>query len=890
MMKGKIKYFVIIFISIFAINITNVKAAIGGVVLGEDGVESTTNCDIKYTGTDANGDHVENQCHKDYDIEIDYNGQSYKGYCGDLNKTLDGKWEKTQYTCENADAIVAGILGASGYTDSEKTAALRDYTTGIGNNNSNANKLLEEAQNGGSISVTKSGENGNVVTYTVTTTMQASDITFTCGAGCSSIQYSGSTLTVTVAQGACSYSFTVSYPGTSNGAVNSGGQAMRCYSEDNQDIYILHINDSSSGATGGNTGGNVQGGKVTQSFSGKLENTGSAYYKEYCDEEDDKPNKCTEKTTFDIPSFCDDPSDKQIKITAPKDVQYCILNGKDEAGNTYKMAGQEVDNNPYCAVYCKEDYKMTMPGAQYTESGRYFSLHNTLVEAKRTCYATNPKGDSDNPQIDIDRFMQEIVDLQQKLIKAKSEYEAAKALANGRNKTKTIICNGKQESEFYRQESYTSYTTTDCDNSKFGGKGVCKITNGTDTATSPSWGTSQCSSHEEPKWEENMKAKEDEMKNLVTQIETKITHMENCYKWVNTLCLDTKVDFDYKEQYNTDINYTLVSGGGQFTSEDAKYHNQEKLPNKEYDVNMGAQLENVNYVYCDKDECNTTNTRTKAEKISTFNTHLYYRKIEVEGSAEYANVQSFQTNYPHGTIDTVSDPSSLKYNYSYLGAVFPVALNTKTGVYKWTLNFSNLGQYNDFVGCRNGRLDTVANALGKSVGAGIEYVCVYVVDCDDCDYECVGEGCYIPDQKCPECDVFCTNCIFDGDGDAFFYQVIGDDTNPNDRQKGANWTNEKGQTTLNEIESNGQNVYINAQYTYRMGPDDQKRIRDYNKQTGTYVAEDLNYHDVGSIKNAYGTSTFLDSGEKNGFFKQIKRNGSWTQWASIGDNVGPAWK
>lgn len=881
MMKGKIKIFIVIIISVFSINLTNVNAKdIGGVT--DNGSE---NCDIKYTGIDANGNYVENQCHKDYDIEIDYNGQSYKGYCGDLNKTLDGKWEGTQYTCENADAIVAGILGASGYTDSEKTAALRDYTTGIGNNNSNANKLLEEAQNGGSLSITKSGENGNVVTYTVTTTVKASDITFTCGSGCSSIQYSGSTLTVTVAQGSCSYSFTASYPGTANGAVNSSGQAMRCYSEDNQDIYILHINDSSSGGAGGGNNSTSQGGKVSQSFSGKLENTGSAYYKEYCDEEDDKPNKCTEKTTFDIPSFCDDPSDKQIKITAPKDVQYCILNGKDEAGNTYKMAGQGVDNNPYCAVYCKEDYKMTMPGAQYTESGRYFKLHNTKVEAKRTCYATNSRGDSDHPGIDIKKYMEDVVNKQKELLKAKSEYEEAKELAAASTQGRQVSCgNGTVATELFRNTHYNEYVATNC---RENDTGVCDHRTQS-TQTSRSWGG--CGDTQEPKWDEIVAQKEAAMKAKTTELTKILEDMEKCYNWVNTLCLDTKVDFDYNEQYNTDINYTLVSGGGQFTSEDAKYHNSENLPNREYDVNISGQLEKVNYVYCDKNDCNYTNEKSKAEDISTLHNKYYYRKIEVEGSAEYANVQSFQTNYPHGTIDTVSDPSSLKYNYSYLGAVFPVALNTKTGVYKWTLNFSNLGQYNDFVGCRNGRLDTVANALGKSVGAGIEYVCVYVVDCDDCDYECVGEGCYIPDQKCPECDVFCTNCIFDGDGDAFFYQVIGDDTNPNDRQKGANWTNEKGQTTLNEIESNGQNVYINAQYTYRMGPDDQKRIRDYNKQTGTYVAEDLNYHDVGSIKNAYGTSTFLDSGEKNGFFKQIKRNGSWTQWASIGDNVGPAWK
>ncbi len=189
----------------------------------------------------------------------------------------------------------------------------------------------------------------------------------------------------------------------------------------------------------------------------------------------------------------------------------------------------------------------------------------------------------------------------------------------------------------------------------------------------------------------------------------------------------------------------------------------------------------------------------------------------------------------------------------------------------------------------DGRLDDVIRAQGKSIGAGLEYVCVYVVDCDDCDYECVGEGCLIPDEpKCPECDVYCSNCIFNGDGLTVNYRMIGDDTNPNERKMGSNWENEKGQRVLKEIESDGEDIYIEAEYTFIMSANNMKAIRDYNKETGTYVAEDLAFHDAGGIRNAYGTSSFLDNGERNGFFKEVKRNTSWKQWENIGNNMGPA--
>lgn len=893
----KVKYLIFIAICFIGFNITNVYAgnATGGVT--SNGEED---CSIKYDGEDANGNTVSGVCHHNYGIEINYNGQKFEGYCGDLNKHLSGG--QSSYTCEEvADASLAYILG-SNYSRSEKTAALRGYTTGLKNNNANASQLLADAQNGAGLSLVKVAENGNVVTYQVSTGLNASDIKFTCGAGCSNISYSGSTLTVTVTQGACSYSFTASYPGIVS---TPGGRVLRCHSRELQDVYILDISDTTS-----SSGTTTTGDRTTQSFSGSLENTGSDYYKKYCDGEE-KPNKCNEKTEIVIPTYCDDPNDEKITITAPKDVQYCILNGRDDAGNTYKMDDNQISkDNPYCAVYCKEDYEMTMPGAQYTNSGSYFSLKNTVVKATRTCYATNPKGNSDEPQILIDEFITQIIAKQKELLAARNAYLKAKLekeLSDSPKETEMRGCHKSVGTKYeITSESFTGVNENpQCDQRT----GICQVVGQTHSTDDYAWGVvsvsvseskgytdnsglyheGSCSASpstaEKPDFAGKLAEAESNLIRIQNELKQMTDWMHECYNWVNNLCMDTQVQFDYNEQYSTDINYQLVSGGGTFTGNDATYGTSKNI-DRNYNANSGSSLENPGYVYCDTTTCNHTNI---AEQISTLQNHLYYRKIEVSGTAEYANIQQFQTNYPHGTIDTVADQSALRYNYSYLGAVFPIALNTPTGVYKWTLNFSGLGQYNDSVGCRNGRLDDVIRAQGKSVGAGLEYVCVYVVDCDDCDYECVGEGCLIPDEpKCPECDVYCTNCIFNGDGLTVNYRMIGDDPNPNERAMGSNWTNEKGQKVLEEILKLGQEIYIEAQYTYVMDANNMKATRDYNKETGTYVAEDLVFHDAGGIRNAYGTSSFLDNGEKNGFFKEIKRNKNWQQWENVGNNMGTA--
>jgi len=116
--------------------------------------------------------------------------------------------------------------------------------------------------------------------------------------------------------------------------------------------------------------------------------------KKYCD-------VCN--TTVNVPSTCTEFSEgnaltdtaQKATITGPEKVKLCVIDYTDSAKtrNTRKLTKDDkVANNPYCNVYCKEDYSMTLPAGKYTISGRYFTLH-MAVKGVKTCYTDNIKVD-----------------------------------------------------------------------------------------------------------------------------------------------------------------------------------------------------------------------------------------------------------------------------------------------------------------------------------------------------------------------------------------------------------------------------------------------------------------------------------------------------------------
>ena len=116
-------------------------------------------------------------------------------------------------------------------------------------------------------------------------------------------------------------------------------------------------------------------------------------YQEYCSVCDNK---------FDIDNTCAEFSpgeftkDREGNIYGPTDVKLCVIDDS-PAGvknnseyllskdNSVKPYDGE-NGNPYCSVFCKEDYNFDIPSGRYVINGQHFAL-GMNINATKTCYS-----------------------------------------------------------------------------------------------------------------------------------------------------------------------------------------------------------------------------------------------------------------------------------------------------------------------------------------------------------------------------------------------------------------------------------------------------------------------------------------------------------------------
>ena len=948
MIKNKKKIILVLSIISLIVNVNFVKAsnATGYVV----GCSAGQSCGTKIDGVSySQGDYYDN------DFILHYNGHDYRAYCPDFGKNLHASWSQTSFDCQESNlsnaqkAALSWLFSQEGNYDHwvfqiairmlakdmgfMKSGAINPYTIkGIGSKAIDIDKaknLANEAKNHTSdsnigtitLNMIKHSENGRDFIIKVTSNKTLDDLKFTCDhCTVTNTSWSGTEgfVQILIDEKACDFTLNAYYND------ESGPMWCKSNSSGNQNLIFKLESQNQQASSEIKVDGNP---KFKQTFK-MAEN--NSLYKEYCDDE----NQCLEKTQIEIPSYCDDASGKQITITSPKNVVQCILNSKDDAGNSYKMDDTQIkSDNPYCTVWCKEDYNMELPGAKYGDSGRYFSLEDTKVHAKRTCYATGAGKDTKN--IDIEKFIKEAIDLQKKIVDNYNKYVIDKAkdelISEASYTSNGSVCSPDSVPNDWRDVNDAGKNIIvyeiNCDNDT----AVCELTPKAKNVTTSDYGnkhstynttetnadgtiSTKCNNSTESVDHEktNTQSYLNTMNAAATELKNKIGHFEDCYNWKNNLCFNPEVLFRYQELYGVDFGETSLG-----TSIDVNVgYKTDKIIDNQYEslISGTPSLGTYNYATCTSGGCTNSETATA---ISTLKEKIYYLKKESTGDATYNNRKEFATNYPHGTIEEVPSGSSGPYeDYYYLGAIFPIMFKTPTGVYNWSIKFQDIGQYNNKTTegaprCSTnalGRLNQVAQSIGKaSIGTDLEYVCVYVVDCPECEYECTcgdnpdcvekyenGEKfCIInnPEPECPDCEIYCINCIFDGDGATYKYRQISlDEVNPNNRDMGSNWNNEKGEATIKAIENANESVYKNAEYSYIITPTQMKNIRDYNKTIGTYINEDLNFHTSGN--NVYGISEFLDKGQSLGYFKELKRNNDWSNkvWTNIGDHQGPSWK
>lgn len=98
------------------------------------------------------------------------------------------------------------------------------------------------------------------------------------------------------------------------------------------------------------------------------------------------------------------------------DIVKCILANKDMADNSYKLNDSEnasvLNENPYCSVYCKEDYSFSVPYKRETLSGRFFQI-DMGIKGQKTCYSS---------QINYKAYKNDIIKSQEYIYEQYNEY------------------------------------------------------------------------------------------------------------------------------------------------------------------------------------------------------------------------------------------------------------------------------------------------------------------------------------------------------------------------------------------------------------------------------------------------------------------------------------
>lgn len=563
------------------------------------------------------------------------------------------------------------------------------------------------------------------------------------------------------------------------------------------------------------------------------------------------------------------------KITTTNQIKKCVL-GKTDATNTSYEATNEMPDNSYCKVYCKEKYNFVLPTARLTTSGGYFKL-NATVTGTRDCYVASAD-DSQSP-IDETKFNKDLTAKRAELIDAWNDYSHWKtAVYQAENKMT------KSQDSYTHDEctdSNTTYTieeyTYKCYNRDTGKE----VTKG---CSVEKYYSKACTEHEcedgtDPT-EDYTKKRDDALKVLqqkATDLNNIISSYNSCTgaivntnyassltnadpdstrnTWNNDMKFDPKIEFRYDNSYSngawTDFNKS--SGISSSSSESYCTGNINDSYECTTATTSTVPTKDVPILTCTKDGCSTQTYKISSAKWVT--------KSKTKTST-YRTSQSFSTYTPYGTIvmDSTKNQGVL---YTQLpDDALPIKMLMTTGVFKFEFRFSNIGQSNSSQ--ELGRLANANKANGKSV---IEqknrvtrcndkyeasttggYVCHYLNNCTDhCDFSCDNndpDSCNFNTCDNGKCTVTCTNCIFDGQRTTYSYRTVSlNNLFPNGLSgRGYNWNgtetdikNTKATDTKKEIEDSGESIYEKAQYSYTLTPSNMKKIRDYNDEVKSFT-------------------------------------------------------
>ena len=704
--------------------------------------------------------------------------------------------------------------------------------------------------------------------------------------------------------------------------------------------------------------------------------------------------------------------DHEVDILGPEDVRACFVsqidaqveqNGAsgaigiagavDDVDNSYSLYDIK-DQNKYCHVSCKEDYMMTMPTAKLVNAGRYFTF-KAAVDGTKTCYTNT---------IDRDLYNEDILAAQVELIEAYNnfkDWEAAdKAAKENINSTYTssvspsgCSCNGTTSNYISgaRTASYTYdyFYITDSSNKETGvvigymgtssgQKSVSSITHSVNggsysgcsfknpdgTCQSTCNGDCYYTVIDEEKdigdLEEyiagELSSAKSRLKAAQEAYEAVIDSYNACSEWNTEINYSPDVYYDYEESYLTDMYNNRGEMDSTITSEGSEewYCNsnvsssgnetQAELSDKTYETcslpsSSGVRYTSINYIYCDESSCTA-----RGDDVSD----ARYKKIISNIKINYVPSTLFYNVYPSGEI-VDRDEGASREDTVALENKLPVSLSTERGIYKYTVNMGNLGEYYDQPQDGNlGRLIDGEDSGNNPVinkqdytdyvneEGYVEYACSYLVnmgitDADTiiCDFDtiCTGDDC-IADCIGPNCDYECdgedciadcigAGCIYDSDaGSSMIDRVVSlKNLFPNGTDS-YNWNrdeNKKAKTTIAAIQEKEDNIYFEDPIlSVTITPEVSRSIRAYNDEAegnGGYSNSTLDCYDLGGYQEIACYSTFIND-ILNGTYGEVVNDRSLilgNNYRTVGDNntqyftlwngtisetdmLGPSWK
>lgn len=408
--------------------------------------------------------------------------------------------------------------------------------------------------------------------------------------------------------------------------------------------------------------------------------------------------------------------------------------------------------------------------------------------------------------------------------------------------------------------------------------------------------------------------------------------------WDMIYPLNPEIKYDYEENYINDSdlindknNYMVVSS----ESVDSTSYGYCSSLNSNGDCVSGSttKFANQSFTYCTTSSCKT---------VTYYNfptENLNYVVGSINKEVTYSTPDVFYTAFPSGDIvyqdkDVIDDTGELQVE---LVDGLPISITTEQGLYSFSFELENLGEYYDE--CLGGRLNDVINVLASDndddsneYGFTGEYVCNYVVNPDE-DYE-------NPDEDCPDCLVDgdfdfdlpfcdpdgsnctpCVTCLVNGSLNLYFRSIstnstgnLADSFNPNDRDLGYNWNytydisdstygfiSGKAEATVTEIYSLGDAVYDDDPIlTVTLTPGIASEIKAYNASVDNYSNDTLTCSDYGNYENIFCYSDLLTEWETeypDNFEFYSDRSSVTSYWTTYTVNInttysigGPSWK